>query len=276
MYKGEEIDRPLSEAIRGRVSRETDRAPDDRGGDRRGERDDHAGEGQGDREARARQDHRPQPDDLPGPAGRLPAVLRHGPGHRGAGRGRHGRRHHRRPVDRRAGHAADHADVPHRRRGQPCRRSSRASTRPRRAGSFSSSASTSSPTNRGRTSPWPANRRDRHPRAARTDRSSSGTGAQRGRAVRRPKARRSTPGHVARQVGPALAADHLRGERARCSYEDIKEGDTLRKEKRRVDRRRAADDHGAQGRPAPADHGRRTIAGRPDRRTSSPSGPTWR
>jgi hypothetical protein len=35
-----------------------------------------------------------------------------------AGRGRHGRRHHRRPVDRRAGHAADHADVPHRRRGQ--------------------------------------------------------------------------------------------------------------------------------------------------------------
>ena len=33
-----------------------------------------------------------------------------------AGRDRRRGRHHRRPVDRRAGHAADHADVPHRRR----------------------------------------------------------------------------------------------------------------------------------------------------------------
>ena len=36
---------------------------------------------------------------------------------RQAGRGGHGRRHHRRPVDRRAGHAAHDADVPHRRHG---------------------------------------------------------------------------------------------------------------------------------------------------------------
>ena len=47
MYKGEEIDRPLSEAIRGRVSRNDDQAPDDRRGDRRGKRDDHPGQGQG-------------------------------------------------------------------------------------------------------------------------------------------------------------------------------------------------------------------------------------
>jgi DNA-directed RNA polymerase subunit beta' len=33
------------------------------------------------------------------------------------GRRGHGRRHHRRPVDRRAGHAADDADLPHRRHG---------------------------------------------------------------------------------------------------------------------------------------------------------------
>ena len=59
-----------------------------------------------------------QPDDLPGAARRLPPLLRHGPGHRGAGGRRHGGRHHRRPVDRRAGHAAHDADVPHRRRGQ--------------------------------------------------------------------------------------------------------------------------------------------------------------
>ena len=49
MYKGDEIDRPLSDAIRGRVSRNDDRAPDDRRGDRRGERDDHAGQGPKDR-----------------------------------------------------------------------------------------------------------------------------------------------------------------------------------------------------------------------------------
>ena len=39
--------------------------------------------------------------------------------HRPARRGRAGRRHHRRPVDRRAGHAAHDADVPHRRRRPP-------------------------------------------------------------------------------------------------------------------------------------------------------------
>ena len=56
--------------------------PDDRRGDRRGKRDDHAGQGQQIEQLGHRQDHRPQPDDLPGAARRLPAVLRHGPGHR--------------------------------------------------------------------------------------------------------------------------------------------------------------------------------------------------
>ena len=48
--------------------------------------------------------------------GRLPAVLRPRAGHRQGGRDRRRGGHHRRPVDRRAGHAADAADVPHRRR----------------------------------------------------------------------------------------------------------------------------------------------------------------
>ena len=46
----------------------------------------------------------------------LPALLRRGPGHRQAGGDRRRGRHHRRPVDRRAGHAAHAADLPHRRR----------------------------------------------------------------------------------------------------------------------------------------------------------------
>ena len=47
MYKGDEVDRPLSDAIRGRVSRNCDlttRRPGEV--DRRRERDDHAGQGQ--------------------------------------------------------------------------------------------------------------------------------------------------------------------------------------------------------------------------------------
>jgi DNA-directed RNA polymerase subunit beta' len=49
--------------------------------------------------------------------GRLRQVLRPRPGARHAGQHRRGGRRHRRPVDRRAGHAADHAHLPHRRRG---------------------------------------------------------------------------------------------------------------------------------------------------------------
>ena len=47
---------------------------------------------------------------------RVPGLLRHLPGHRRDVRDRRCGRHHRRAVDRRAGHPADDADVPHRRR----------------------------------------------------------------------------------------------------------------------------------------------------------------
>ena len=49
------------------------------------------------------------------------AVLRPRPGARLHGQHRRGGRRHRRPVDRRAGHAADDAHVPHRRRGDAAR-----------------------------------------------------------------------------------------------------------------------------------------------------------
>ena len=55
---------------------------------------------------------------LPGPQRRVRQVLRHQPGHRRACGRRRGGGHHRRPVHRRAGHPADHAYLPHRRRGR--------------------------------------------------------------------------------------------------------------------------------------------------------------
>ena len=50
--------------------------------------------------------------------GRVPGLLRQGARHRQGGRDRRRGRHHRRPVDRRARHAAHAADVPHRRCGR--------------------------------------------------------------------------------------------------------------------------------------------------------------
>ncbi len=66
----------------------------------------------------------PGRDDDPGALGpevqervrHLPGLLRHLPRHRRGVRDRGRGRHHRRAVDRRAGHAADDADVPHGRR----------------------------------------------------------------------------------------------------------------------------------------------------------------
>ena len=59
---------------------------------------------------------RPLGAQVPQRVRRVPDVLRHLPRHRRAVRDRRRGRHHRRAVDRRAGHAADDADVPHGRR----------------------------------------------------------------------------------------------------------------------------------------------------------------
>ena len=97
---------------------------------RRGHRGRRRGAGQG-RRRHDRADARPadrgrggdhphvQRAGLRGQDRRLRQVLRPLAGHRQAGGRRRGRRHRRRPVDRRAGHPADHADLPHRRCGGP-------------------------------------------------------------------------------------------------------------------------------------------------------------
>ena len=76
------------------------------------------------RDRRGPRRHGRRRPDAAGPLGaevqardrRLPRLLRHLPRHRRDVRDRRRGRHHRRAVDRRAGHAADDADVPHRRR----------------------------------------------------------------------------------------------------------------------------------------------------------------
>ena len=86
---------------------------------RRPQRADHRGDRAPDRRGRHRRGAGPLAADVRGALRRLPFLLRPQPGHRRARRVRRGGRHHRRPVDRRAGHAADDANVPHRRCGGP-------------------------------------------------------------------------------------------------------------------------------------------------------------
>ena len=93
---------------------------------RAGERGDQRGQGRRDRGRRARACEDPLRAHLPVPAGRVRQVLRPRPGARPHGEPGRGDRRHRRAVDRRAGHAADHADVPHRRHGEPARRADHA------------------------------------------------------------------------------------------------------------------------------------------------------
>ena len=114
VYKGEEIERLLSEGIRGRVSRNHITTITGEVIVRENEMInwDSAKKIE---QLGVRQDPGPQPDDLPGAAWSLPALLRHGLGYRQSGGRGHGSRNHRRPVDRRARHTADHANVPHRR-----------------------------------------------------------------------------------------------------------------------------------------------------------------
>ena len=70
-----------------------------------------------DREGRRPGDPHPLGADLRDQERRLRQVLRARPCPRHAGQHRRGGRRHRRPVDRRAGHAAHHAHLPHRRHG---------------------------------------------------------------------------------------------------------------------------------------------------------------
>ena len=108
-------------ACGGPAARSDGQAQEGRGADapRRAQRADHRGGGGAHRRGRRRRGARPLTAHLRGPLRRLPGVLRPQPRHRRDGRLGRGGRHHRRPVDRRARHAADDADVPHRRRRRP-------------------------------------------------------------------------------------------------------------------------------------------------------------
>ena len=96
--------------------RARDRRREDRRGARRAQRRDRRGGAPADRGRRHRPRQRALTAHLRGAPRRVPHVLRTQPGDRRAGRARPGGRHHRGPVDRRAGHPAHDADVPHRRR----------------------------------------------------------------------------------------------------------------------------------------------------------------
>ena len=114
---GGEIVERLSDRIIGRVA--LDDIVDPSSGEvivpAAGEFDEAAGRRGRGRGHRARQD--PLGADVRGAPRRVREVLRPRPGDRTARRARPGGRRHRRAVDRRARHAADDADVPHRRHG---------------------------------------------------------------------------------------------------------------------------------------------------------------
>ena len=114
---GEEIVEPLARPHRGAHLARAGQAPDHRRDDRRRERGDHRRDRRGDRGRGHRGGADPLRAHLRRAPRRLRQVLRPQPRHHGVSRDRRGGRHHRRPVHRPAGHAAHHAYLPHRRRG---------------------------------------------------------------------------------------------------------------------------------------------------------------
>ena len=226
--------------IRGRVGARHDRRRRHRRGDRPRERAHH----RGDRRSASRLGYEKvrvrSPAHLRGRAGRLRALLRHGPVARHAGRAGPGGRHHRRPVDRRAGHAAHDAHVPHRRHGQP-RASRRREITRERAGQASSSASLDGRRRTRRASASSLNRNGEILLARRQ--------GPRARALRRSRSApccASSDGDDGQGEGGRSAS----GTRTTCRsspsatgmvrFEDIVEGKTVREEMRRRHRRRAA------------------------------------
>ena len=112
-----EIIEPLRDRIIGRVTLERITGPVHERRDRQRQRGDERGAGDRRPGGGHREGEDPLGADLRVPARRLREVLRPRPGDRPARRAGARRRRHRGAVDRRAGHAAHDADVPHRRRG---------------------------------------------------------------------------------------------------------------------------------------------------------------
>ncbi len=129
-----EIIEPLRDRIVGRVTLE--RIVDPFSGDTIVERQrgDRRGQGVGGAGGRHREGEDPLGADLRDAPRRVRALLRPRPRDRPARRARPGGRRHRRAVDRRARHAADDADVPHRRHGVARLRAEHARCEARRHG----------------------------------------------------------------------------------------------------------------------------------------------
>ena len=113
---GGDVIEPLAERILGRSALDDVVDPLSGARARQGRRPDRRGRCRADRQGRHRGGADPLGADLRHQDRRLRQVLRPRPGARHDGQHRRGGRRHRRPVDRRAGHAAHHAHLPHRRR----------------------------------------------------------------------------------------------------------------------------------------------------------------
>ena len=141
-----EIIEPLRDRIVGRVALEDQRDYESNVIVER-ESGDHRRPGERDSGGRYRARENPLRADLRIEARRLPALLRSQPGDRPHGRARRSGRHHLGAIHRRARHSADHAYVPHRRRGDSCQRAIDAGRQERRL-RRSSATSTRSATTR--------------------------------------------------------------------------------------------------------------------------------
>ena len=211
LVEGGEIIEGIGERILGRVTLEDVRrsgqrrsAGEGRPGDRRGPRQDHR-----ERRHRARED--PLRADVRGEARRVRAVLRARPRPRRDGEPRRGRGRDRGAVDRRARHAAHHAHLPHRWRGDAPRRAVAPPSRQRWPGALLEPAHRARP--RGSADCHEPQRRDRRVRRQR-----AGARALPDR-VRRAHPHRGPPGRADRRgalrMGPLREPDPDRAERAR-------------------------------------------------------------
>ena len=181
--------------------------------------------------------------------------------------------HHRRPVDRRAGHPADHAYLPHRRHGQP--RDRGVEVKAKRAGKVSfinlkvvtNAAGANVVLNRN------GEVRLSTTAAARSTATQFPVGAA--VFVAEDGSTKVKAGSVLCQLGPAPRADPGRVQ-GQGSLRGPGRGQDPQDRARRSTRHRPQAGHRAQGRPAPAARARGQGPARPWRSTRSPNAPTSR
>ena len=160
--------------------------------------------------------------------------------------------HHRRPVDRRAGHAAHDAYVPHRRRRHP-RRRREATSRPSASGNVKYARPQRRHQRRGQADRPDPQRRDPDPRPQ-GPRAGEVRRARRRRCCMVEDDQKVSRGQMLCEWDPH-SIPILAEVGGKVRFEDIVEGETMRVENDPSGHIRRTD-HRAQGRPAPADHHR--------------------